>query len=96
MVNGIFDCWDGSSDTLVVCNFLIAIERDVEVDLYIAKVSSVLILWRMQFRGVEKQLLLTLIKTRLSLRSTSVIESLFERDMFATGIVSVLSEGFYM
>lgn len=94
MVNGIFDCWDGSSDTLVVCNFLIAIERDVEVDLYIAKVSSVLILWRMQFRGVGEQLLLTLIKTRLSLRSMSVIESLFERDMFANGIVSVLSEGF--
>jgi hypothetical protein len=50
----------------------------------------------MQFRGVGKQLLLTLIKTRLSLRSTSVIESLFERDMFAIGIVSVLSEGFFI
>lgn len=33
VVNGIFDGWDSSGDTLGVGNFLIGVERDVEVDL---------------------------------------------------------------
>ena len=33
MVNGIFNCWDSTDDTLVVCDFLIGIEGYVEIDL---------------------------------------------------------------
>ena len=33
VVNGIFDCWDSSSDTLGIRNFLIGVERDVKIDL---------------------------------------------------------------
>jgi hypothetical protein len=33
VVNGIFNRWDGTRDTLRVGDFLIRIERDVEIDL---------------------------------------------------------------
>ena len=43
IVNGIFDCWDGTGNTLGIRNFLIGVKRDVEVDLgYGAAVSGML------------------------------------------------------
>jgi hypothetical protein len=33
MVNGVFDCWDSSGDTLGIRDLLVCIERDIEVDL---------------------------------------------------------------
>jgi hypothetical protein len=77
MINGIFDCWDSSGNALSVCNLLIGIEGDVEIDLS----HSWLILAFWLILGTMEGL--TLINTRLPLRSTSVIESLFERDMIA-------------
>lgn len=34
VVNGIFDCGDGAGDSLCVGDLLIAVEGDVEIDLY--------------------------------------------------------------
>jgi hypothetical protein len=81
MFNRIFDCWDGSGDTLRIRDLLIRVERDVEIDLGISmdcEYCGLRYLLR-SWRGW-----LTLIRTLLSLRSTSVMESLFERDMIDT------------
>ena len=40
VLNGIFDCWDSSGDTLRVRNFLIRVEGDVEVDLDVSMDSQ--------------------------------------------------------
>jgi hypothetical protein len=40
VVNGIFDSWQSSGDTLVVCDFLVRVEGDVEVDLAVLSVCS--------------------------------------------------------
>lgn len=40
IVNGIFDRWQSSDDTLVVCDFLVRVEGDVEVDLAFMSVHS--------------------------------------------------------
>lgn len=34
MVNGILDCWDSTSNTLVVGDFLIGIEGNIEIYLF--------------------------------------------------------------
>jgi hypothetical protein len=34
VVDGIFDGWNSSGNTLIICNFLVGIERDVEIDLF--------------------------------------------------------------
>ena len=36
VVDGIFNSWDSSSDTLCVRNLLVGIERDVKVDLEVS------------------------------------------------------------
>jgi len=33
VINGILDCWDSSSDTLGIGDFLIGVERNIEIDL---------------------------------------------------------------
>lgn len=95
MVDGIFDSWDGSGNTLGVGDFLVRVERDIEVDLEqdygCQKHESIKL--KCSDRILASKL--TLIKTRLSLRSTSVIESLLERDIFAIdffGAVSTLPD----
>lgn len=72
VLNGILDGGEGTNNTLRVGNVLVLVERDVEVNLF-------------QISGYESLALnwpeLTRIKTRLPLRSTSVMGSLLERDI---------------
>lgn len=46
LFEGIFDGWEGADDALVVCDFLVGVEGDVEVDLlyipYLYRVSGVI------------------------------------------------------
>lgn len=83
VVNGIFDCWDGSGDALVVGDLLIRIEGDVEVDLFVGAYVSASSVAACSYPGDQ----LTLIKTLLSLSSTSVIDSLLERDIVAIRVL---------
>jgi hypothetical protein len=78
VVDGVFDGGDGADDALVVSDFLVGVEGDVEVDL-VVMVS----IYSRDDCSDESYLrkLRTLIRTRLSLRSTSVIASLLERDI---------------
>ena len=72
MVNSVFDGRNSTDDALIVGDLLLGVLRDVEVDLK-GLVGS----------DTECSDELTLMRTLLSLRSTSVIESLFERDIVA-------------
>jgi hypothetical protein len=72
MINGVFDGWDSTDYTLVVCDFLVSIEWDVEVNL--AMVNQKIL-------SREHKAELTRMSTRLSLRSTSWMESLLDRDI---------------
>jgi hypothetical protein len=82
VVNGIFDGWYCSRNTLVVGDVLIGVERYVEINLTVPENGLVggfrLEEWLGKFDSG-----LTRIKTRLSFKSTSVIESLLERDIVA-------------
>lgn len=71
MLDCVFNGWEGADYTLIVCDLLVGIERDVEVDL----------VERISYDYEKARARSTLIKTLLPFRSTSVIESLFERDM---------------
>jgi len=82
VVDRILDGWDGTGDTLGVGDVLIGVERDVEVDL-IAASGSASIHFSHLLRHCDGGGQLTLMRTLLSLRDTSVIESLLERDIFA-------------
>jgi hypothetical protein len=71
VVDSIFDGREGSGDSLVVCDILVRVKWNVEVDLEHSQLRK---------EGVSMQGP-TRIKTRLSLRSQSVMESLFDRDI---------------
>ena len=75
MVDRVLDGWKSTDNTLVVGNFLLRIKGDVEVYLCCG-VKSIL---PVQSRQVS--VVLTLMRTRLSLSSTSVMASLLERDI---------------
>ena len=72
LVNGIFDSGQGSDDPLVVGDVLFGVEGDVKVDL------SIHVSIHMQLQSRRNH---TRMRTRLSLRSTSVMDSLLDRDM---------------
>jgi hypothetical protein len=44
MLNGVLNCWDSSGNTLSICDLLIRVKGDVEIDLLRSKYSSVLFL----------------------------------------------------
>ena len=56
VVNGIFDCWDSSGDTLCVCDILIRIERNVEIDLEALLVCGFVCLHGMEGLGGVNEL----------------------------------------
>ena len=74
MIDRVLDGRDSAENALIVCDFLLRVKWDVEVDLQ-GHVSFLL------QHNLERYSELTLIRTRLSLRSTSVMASLLERDM---------------
>ena len=71
-----FDSGERADDALVVGHFG-AVEGDIEVDLWEEEICCQSVF----FSTGGKRNLLTRTRTRLPLRSTSVMESLFERDM---------------
>jgi hypothetical protein len=80
MVNGIFNRWNGASDTLGVGDLLVGVKWYIEVDLQSPNC---------QFNATQSisgtnWAELTRIKTRLPFRSTSVMESLLERDILGS------------
>ena len=95
MFGGVLDGGEGTDDTLVVCDFLVGVQWDVEVDLagrcwsdthddalFIRGTSMGA--WegsRKREAGMCQVFLLTRMRTRLPLRSTSLTDSLLERDM---------------
>jgi hypothetical protein len=76
LFNGIFDCRQSAYDALVIGNDggIFFIEGDIEVDLFSSCQKG--FSWSLD-------MVPTRIKTRLSLRSTSLIESLLARDMMS-------------
>jgi hypothetical protein len=48
VLDGVFDGWEGADDALVVCDFLVAVKGDVEVDLEARRVR----MWRAVEEGV--------------------------------------------
>jgi hypothetical protein len=81
VVEGILDGGDGADDALVVGDVLVLVEGDVEVDL--RPLAVVCTMAGSLDGGVGGQRQLTRIRTLLPLTSTSVMDSLLERDMFA-------------
>lgn len=77
MVDSVFDGRNRSNDTLVICDFLLRVKRNIEVNLW--EVISCFLYTLAPY--VKLVLRLTRMRTRLSLRSTSVMASLLERDM---------------
>ena len=82
MFNGVFDCWEGADDALVVCDFGVGllVEWDIKVDLQVQVLSIVPCSSRA--RRVFELVARTRMRIRLSLRSQSVMASLLDRDMF--------------
>lgn len=87
MVDSVFDCRQGTDNALIVGDMLIRVERDVEVDLFGFLRSATY-----TPETPHESYKLTRISTRLPLRSTSWIESLFERDMMQLRVAKVLYE----
>jgi hypothetical protein len=79
ILDSVLDGGEGAGDTLVVGNLGVGllVEGNVEVDL--KSLLSVLCTYRVEVFGYRH----TRMRTRLPLRSTSVMESLLERDMIA-------------
>lgn len=73
MLAGIFDGGECADDSLVVGDFLVGVKWNVEIHLGVSQLSKFLC------RSVKEGC--TLIRTRLPLRSTSVIASLLDNDM---------------
>jgi len=86
ILDGVLDGGEGTDDTLVVGDFLVGVEGDVEVDLasIVSNDPSLRIL------SGEKH---TRMRTRLSLRSTSVMATLLLRDMMNYSLVISTSQG---
>lgn len=75
MFAGVLDGWKGAHDSLVVCDLIVRVQGDIEVDLSVlAEASGILF-----SLGVIQAH--TLIKTLLPFRSTSVMASLLDKDM---------------
>lgn len=78
MLAGVLDGRQGTNDTLIICDLVVRVQGNIEVDLvdYIfsqgSNVSSCTERWSRR---------LTRIRTRLPFSSTSVIASLLESDM---------------
>lgn len=82
VVDSIFDGWDRAGDTLRVGDFLVAVEWDVEIDL--DYVSTGIFSLRLGFYTASR-VVHTRMRTLLPFRSTSWMESLFDKDMLAIG-----------
>lgn len=80
VLDGVLDGGESTDDTLVVGDLLVGVKRDVEVDLerYVRRLMHASYEGR-GWRGKDKKH--TLIKTRLSARSTSVMANLLESDI---------------
>lgn len=76
MLDCIFDGRKGTDYSLIVRDLLVGVEGDIEVDLGQVSTGRTEKEYSMENR--------TRIKTRLSLRSTSVMASLFDKDMVTT------------
>lgn len=85
IVQGILDRRQRARDPLVVGHFLVLIERDVEVDLFGWRCPRVNGCKFFLLNRLAMRRLLTRIRTRWPLRSTSVMASLLERDMVSAG-----------
>lgn len=81
MLAGILDGGKGADDTLVIGDFLVAVQRDIEVHLDIGRLA-VGSGHKYKLCSTTGRWLHTRIRTRLPLRSTSVIASLSESDIF--------------
>lgn len=76
MLAGVLDGGKSANNALII-GYFVAVERDVEVDLD----KRLLSLEHSDCNSAGNWIICTRIKTRLSLGSTSVIASLFERDI---------------
>lgn len=91
----IFDCGESADDTLIICDFQILVERDVEVDLFDILVSLFSQQPHAQCSSIERiwDRSLTRMSTRLPLRSTSVIATLEDSDMLPVKSILGINKG---